>query len=397
MNFERWAVCPPRAPIGLQNAVYGTFDHLLLLLGRIADFIVRDRGRKIRACSVDGGHGIRPNTTVSEPTQNYGHYQQPSKSVSGWGAREHQPSTAHMVQLNPYQEGASGKPPQPVPFYGMAQSSGIARMPRAFGLGESKAASPDLDVDNIERVTAQALEEWNEILAACKTFADRLGPTFQPCTDHHSQSFMTPFGQAVLYREYDIGLVWLLYYMTLIIATRCHPSMPPAATVAVGLAARETALYANMIGRIAAGITITAASSPLDASIGGAYADCTMPLFFAGVQYREPEQRAWTINRLLDIEQKSGWASAGLCANGCETTWCRAAEMGRGPPYERVNRDVHATDNRVRGEQSYMSADAPINAYDSRFVPSNEVAQMTWAIGLLGTEKDLQKMSLAEN
>jgi len=397
LNFERWAVCPPRAPIGLENAVYGTFDHLLLLLGRIADFIVRDRGRKIRASSVDGGHGIRPNTTANEPTQNYKNYQQQSKSVSGWGPREHQPSTANTVQLNPYQGHVSDTPPQPMPFYGMAPSSGVARMPRAFGLREPKSASPDLDVDDIGRVTAQALEEWNEILAACKTFAERLGPTFQPRSDPQSQSFMTPFGQAILYREYDIGLVWLLYYMTLIIATRCHPSMPPAATVAVGLAARETAVYANMVGRIAAGISITAVNSPLNASIGGAYADCTMPLFFAGVQYREPEQRTWTINFLCDIEQKSGWGSAGLCANGCETAWCRAAERGRGPPYERVNRDVHSTDNRVSGEQPYMSAGAPINAYDRRFVPYNEVAQMTWAIGLLGTEKDLQKMSLAEN
>ncbi|KAI7558612.1 hypothetical protein KC346_g23000, partial [Hortaea werneckii] len=29
MNYGRWANCPPRAPLGKPDAIYGTFDHLI--------------------------------------------------------------------------------------------------------------------------------------------------------------------------------------------------------------------------------------------------------------------------------------------------------------------------------------------------------------------------------
>lgn len=65
-----------------------------------------------------------------------------------------------------------------------------------------------------------------------------------------------------------------------------------------------------------------------------------MSLFFAGVQYQDAAQREWTITRLLEIDRRTGWASAGIIARGVETSWERAAQMGRGPPYKRRTRRV---------------------------------------------------------
>ena len=60
-----------------------------------------------------------------------------------------------------------------------------------------------------------------------------------------------------------------------------------------------------------------------------------MPLFFAGITYTDPGQREWLIERLLQIDRRTGWASAGTIARSVETGWERAAGAGRGPEYRR--------------------------------------------------------------
>lgn len=55
MDYSRWSDCPPRAPIGRADAVFATYDHFLLLLGRITDFVSKDRERKIKAVEALGG------------------------------------------------------------------------------------------------------------------------------------------------------------------------------------------------------------------------------------------------------------------------------------------------------------------------------------------------------
>lgn len=75
--------------------------------------------------------------------------------------------------------------------------------------------------------------------------------------------------------------------------------------------------------------------TPLTPALGAALIESTMSLFFAGVQYQDSAQREWLVTRLLEIDRRTGWASAGVIARSCETSWEKAAEMGRGPPYER--------------------------------------------------------------
>ncbi|KAJ5009521.1 putative transcriptional regulatory protein [Colletotrichum sp. SAR 10_99] len=46
MDYQHWTQCPPRAPMGRLEAIYGTYDHLMLLLGRLCSFASKDLARK---------------------------------------------------------------------------------------------------------------------------------------------------------------------------------------------------------------------------------------------------------------------------------------------------------------------------------------------------------------
>jgi hypothetical protein len=150
---------------------------------------------------------------------------------------------------------------------------------------------------------------------------------------------MTPFGPALIHRSYDISIIWTLLHLAKIILIRSHPAMPPAAQMAAGVGAQATQPYATLIGRITAGMRLPMGED-LSPSLGSVLTESTLSLFFAGVQYQDPRQREWLITRLLDIDRRTGWASAGIIARGCETAWEKAASMGRGPPYERRTRRV---------------------------------------------------------
>lgn len=56
---------------------------------------------------------------------------------------------------------------------------------------------------------------------------------------------------------------------------------------------------------------------------------------------------------MKEAEALGGWASIGLCANGCESAWVKAWELGRGEAYVRVmgfeveQQQQHPGDERV--------------------------------------------------
>jgi hypothetical protein len=75
--------------------------------------------------------------------------------------------------------------------------------------------------------------------------------------------------------------------MGLILCHRYHPTMPPAATMAAGMAARHTGSYANEIGRISAAIAPHASQvEQVSTGVGAGLIECTFGLFIAGVQVR---------------------------------------------------------------------------------------------------------------
>ena len=219
---------------------------------------------------------------------------------------------------------------------------------------------------------------------------------------------MTPFGPALVHRSYDISIIWTLLHLAKIILLRSHPAMPPAAQMAAGVGAQATQPYAMLIGRITAGMQIPLGED-LSPSLGAVLTESTLSLFFAGVQYQDPTQREWLITRLLEVDRRTGWASAGIIARGCETAWEKAAAMGRGPPYERRTRRIGEQGPLVldpmapQGSSSWRERDGDAfgkgagqqmggtgreRNEEKGFIVKSRIPP--WAMNLLGTEEDLR-------
>ena len=386
LDYSRWANCPPRAPLGKADAVYGTFDHLVLLLGRIADFAARDRVRKLKVMDANGGQwrpapGVKmpgppqaaPPTPVSATTSQ-------SSNVGSFSAQKPQ--------------GTNPPPPQ---FYGMAPPPRQnIQMPSSY-TPTSQMPTPDTaspkDPIDLQVATHAALEEYGRIRAALLTFSNSLGEGFRPLTSEQQPPLETPFGNALFYRTYDIGCLWAVYHMAMIVAIRSHPNMHPAAHAAAGIAAHETHFFANEIGRIAAGIVPGPPDQPLNPTLGASLCESCMPSFFAAVQYQNADQRRFTVTRIFSIAERTGWGSAELIANGCETSWVKAAEAGRGPPYARLGRKGQSVDSRLNGSWERLDPHASPDEQDEqdrRLVATKPSARLNWAIGIMGTEDDEQ-------
>ena len=238
LSYERWAQCAPRAPIGRQDAVYGTMDHLYLLMARLADFGSKDQARKKRA---------------------YRECQRAEKA-----ARQSPNSSTHT------------SPGHPPPQYGLMPDPGPVRLPNGFNQAEHDriyTAPLPSESKPLDTAFAEAMEEWNAIAYTFDVFKESLGPSYEPLSAEHMTPLSTPFGPAIYYRSYSIACVLCLYYCGRIILTRYQPSMPPAAMVASLVAARQTSGYANKIGRICAGIQPVSSTAPLNPHHGAALMD----------------------------------------------------------------------------------------------------------------------------
>jgi hypothetical protein len=353
------------------DAVYGTSDHLVLLLGRLADFAAKDRVRKLRQMALQGGQWVpAPGMNIPRPPQ----------PPPGAGP-------------------PAGPPPQAPPtFFGMAPPPrSNVQMPSSYNPVHEKptaqsSRSPELL--DLQVATAAALEEYGKIRAALRAFVAALnGEAFQPLDADCHTPMVTSFGPALFYRSYDISCIWAIYNMCEIIAIRSHPHMHPAAHAAAGLAAKDTAFYANEIGRIAAGIVPGPANEPLNPTLGSSLCESCMPSFFAAIQYQRPDQRHETVMRIYGIAVRTGWGSAELIGNGIETSWAKAAEMGRGPPYQRVEQPRYSDDPRLNRSWEKQAGDPHVRPeemeeHDRRLVTVRPNARLNWAIGVIGLEED---------
>ena len=252
-------------------------------------------------------------------------------------------------------------------------------------------ASPK-EIHDLQEATQAALEEHGRIRAALYTFETNLGESFTPLSPEYQQPLETPFGNALFYRSYDIGCLWAMYHMANIITIRSHPYMHPAAHAAAAIAAQETAFFANEIGRIVAGIVPGPPDQPLNPTLGATLCESCMPSFFAAIQYQNSDQRHATVMRMYNIAQRTGWGSIELIANGCETSWVKAAAAGRGPPYNRVVRPQQSSDPRLNGSWERLDPDGQpddMDDNDRRLVRVKPNARLNWAIGVMGTEDDV--------
>jgi hypothetical protein len=106
-------------------------------------------------------------------------------------------------------------------------------------------------------------------------------------------------------------------------------------------------------------------------------------------QYQDAAQRAWTVNRLRDIARLTGWQTAIAIATGCETSWVKTAEAGRGPPYtrtteERVLPDIWASGRRIDRATQDRNDKLIVGKAD----------RVHYALGVLGVESDFEKLDL---
>jgi hypothetical protein len=179
--------------------------------------------------------------------------------------------------------------PQMPPFTGMVPGVGEAKLPMGFEPSrdqspQSSHSTQNEDVD-LDILRVEAEEEWQEIRNAFSVLEDHFGDDFQALGPEFSAPIQTPFGPALQYRTYGIAGIWLNYYMALITCHRVHPSMPPAAMMAAGIAARNTETFANEIGRISAGIAPECGmTSEVGPGVGAALIESSTALFIAGVQ-----------------------------------------------------------------------------------------------------------------
>ncbi len=357
--------------MGRLDTVYGSWDHMVLLMGRMADFASKDLPRKLRR-------------------------QREAEKKAHTQSQRRDDQTA---QVSPQQESSTmPNGMQTRPMYGMMPDPGPVRLPPGFNQAQHDAiyAAPIPSEDkSLETATYEAEAEWASIWNAFDVYFAALGPAYAPLEAEHMTPMATPFGPAIYYRSYSIACVLTMYYCGRIICMRVNPNMPPAAMAAAGVAARSTAHYANTIGRICAGIQPVDSTISINPHHGAALMDCCMPLFQAGVQYTDPAQRGWTITKLRDIARLTGWQTSSLIASGCERAWMRAAEMGRGPPYNRTMNE-NAKDDRVAGrgrDPKMMEVPAKDNN-DRRFITVNAGTRVYWALGILGVEEDMKGMKL---
>lgn len=384
MPFYLKSQCPPRAGIGRIDAIYGSADHLWLLLSRITDFGYRDRKRKLKALRAAGtewrpGPGMfkfmgrfaggGPNKGPDPPGRPPGPGPPgpggpPSSASSFTNSGPRSGFGSGSSSESPPDSSQKGPPPRPAapegpPMYGMMPPRPLARLPTGFADGRQEQRESSEEADEHEWSSHKAVEEkyneaeqeWEDILTALGNFAQALGRDYQPLPADVTPAIPTPFGAALQYRTHTIAVIWGFYYLGCILLQRLHPSMPPAMMMAAGVAAPTTAEYAQIIGRITAGIyypqRYNLQAGSLSPTLGSSLTEMTVPIFFAAVQYTDSMQRGWTIAKLRDISRLTGWKTSDAIASGCEKSWIVAAKYGRGPPYQRSFETYRDRDSQV--------------------------------------------------
>jgi hypothetical protein len=283
-------------------------------------------------------------------------------------------------------------------FYGMMPMPTNVHMPEAFYDAPREYFPPHFDpppISSVDAATTAALTEWTEIQAALSLFESSLShSSWQPLPPETTPEIQTPFGPALQYRSYSMAIVWATWHTARLILARTHPSMPVAAMMATGIAAAQTAPSANAIGRIVFGLQAPPEEQPIAPSLGAALGEAVYSMFFAGVQLTDSAQRAILIDRLRLIARRTGLQSANLIAAGCETTWSKMAEAGRGPPYERTLELTRHQMGDPRNRRRIEGLKGEGRGKGLVFVMPG--VRRGWGMGIMGLEEDFREMSLVK-
>ncbi|KYK59422.1 Fungal transcriptional regulatory protein [Drechmeria coniospora] len=344
MGYEAWTQCPPRAPVSKFNAIYGTYDHLILLLGRLASFTHRDfvRKRKATTQSAPCSDAFLHRATESRPTDGY---------------------------------------------FPMTSSPPMGRSPPTD-------ANDDLGALHTEEA---ATLEWESIRKAFAALGKRLDTThFKPLNGEYADSKKTPFGPAVQYRTYSIAGIWMNYHMGLIKLYRSHPMMPLAGMQATRMAAQYTERHAMRIGSIAAGLADDTQNPDNSTTHAAALIESCFPLFVAAMQVQTSDQQLWILRWMYNISVRTGWHSAKGITLGCDAGFSKAYQLGYGPEYNRpAFLDQPPSSSWMLPRRLDHRLSESFVKEESRAVPRSE--QTSLAFGLLGVEGDLDRLHLEED
>ncbi|KAG6102199.1 hypothetical protein E4U30_007710 [Claviceps sp. LM220 group G6] len=350
MEYEEWTQCPPRAPLSSLDAIYGTYDHLILLLGRLASFASKDLSRKRKEFRSKGGGSFKGGSSPSQ-------------------------------------------------FPGIVPTLGRFHAPMGFAASTTYFDDSDSPGDTASPESNEMAEQtWEGIRQAFETFENHLDARFKPLSSEFAERRDTPFGTALQFRTYSVAGIWMNYYMGLIHLYRSRPNMPPAAMQAAGMAAPSTAGYAIQIGRIAAGLTDDLSSKrDISTTLAAALIESSFCLFVAAVQLQDNSQRCWVIQRVFDVVRLTGWQTARKIAVGCESAWIKVAQLGHGPQYRRPR---HLEDVPQSVWMNPRKLDQRLREFekteDTRLV-LRQSEQTSFALGLLCVEQDLEVLDLEED
>lgn len=103
----------------------------------------------------------------------------------------------------------------------------------------------------------------------------------------------------------------------------------------------------------------------------------------------------WCVRRLRDISRLTGWQSARQIADGCESAWIKAYQLGRGPEYHRTEEigvPISVWQNPRRIDRVIKELEP---GEDNRLVLAKS-ERASYALGLIGVEHDLKVLELKD-
>lgn len=207
----------------------------MLLLGRVANFTVRDKKRKTEA----------------------------------WRLKRKQPPTCKE---------------SPNQYPGILPTTGYIPIPTGFAGPRRRAPQRNEGLAEFETFE-EASAQWDEIKEAFSFLKSKLwSKDFKPLGPEFTDNKHSPFGGVIQHSSFAISGFWMNYYMGLICLQRSHPSMPPAPLEAVGMAAKDTAKWASKIARISAGMLEVTSCADVNTISAASLVESSFCLFVAGVQ-----------------------------------------------------------------------------------------------------------------
>ena len=274
-DLAEWRLFPLRSPT---TEIVGLHDALIHLMGRLAAFIFNDRKRKLGG-SREPPQMLRPQTSRTVSSGTTTNYQSPLSTIST------PPASMDWSRSSPHSSHASPALSSPLP---------------------ATTAHADWEI------LANDFKSWKAVFNELKHI--RVEPKMP-----------TPFGPAIIYSDIKVAAADVLYLAGQIHLSRAHPSTPSESAAAIGMCAPSNGPLVAEIMRIQEGFWCPANFRPLRPGeaaptfrgmgvpvdhVVSALCNCAWPMLVGGVQVRDERQRGWIKEKLCDIYELSGFATA---------------------------------------------------------------------------------------